>query len=284
MTENVAALILRAPGTNCDRETVRALELAGARCDSVHVDRICTAPGRTDPAFSLDPYGIVAVPGGFTYGDDLGAGVILGNRIARALGERLAAFVDGGGIVLGICNGFQVLVQAGLLPGPDLRGAVTLAPNRSGRFECRWVHLEGATDRSPLLERGAILPCPVAHAEGRLAVRDPGVLDELERGGQIAFRYVRPGCDAQPVPHPFNPNGSAGDVAGICDPTGRVLGLMPHPERNVEPFHDPLWTRRRSDDALHRPGPGLELFRRAVAAAPGAADGEEAGVALHTAD
>lgn len=267
--ERPRALVLRAAGTNCDRETVRALTLAGAEAETIHVERLVS--GRA----SLDPFSILVVPGGFTYGDDLGAGVILATRLLTGLREALSDFVARGGLVLGICNGFQVLVRAGLLPGPGMEGTCTLAPNERRRFESRWVRLRAETNLCPMLEKGESLDCPVAHGEGRFCVKDADVLDTLRASGQIALRYVAPASVAAAagdgggpaVPYPFDPNGSVESIAGICDPTGRILGLMPHPERNVEPHHAPRFT---ASDRNLAPGPGLAPFRRAVQAATSA--------------
>ncbi|MBL4847868.1 MAG: phosphoribosylformylglycinamidine synthase subunit PurQ, partial [Planctomycetes bacterium] len=160
------ALVLRAAGSNCDRETASALEMAGAVAERVHVNRLLE---QADPAKSLDAVDLLAIPGGFTYGDDLGAGRILGGLLAQGLQEAIQSLVARGGLVIGICNGFQVLVRAGLLPGGDA-GLTTLAGNRSGRFEARWTRLRVETDRSPWLTKGEVLDLPVAHAEGRLAL------------------------------------------------------------------------------------------------------------------
>ena len=263
---DVRALILRTAGTNCDGETVRALELAGARADLVYLGRAAAEPGM------LDDYRVLVLPGGFSYGDYVAAGRVFGIELKRALAGALAAFVRRGGLVLGICNGFQVLLEAGLFDGGDGPAAdgprdVALYGNESDRFECRWVSLRAEECACPWLTPGQLLPVPVAHAEGRLAVRSPAALERLRRRGQIAFRYARGGLAARPgspepgpVPYPDCPNGSVDAIAGLCDPTGRVLGLMPHPERNVTPWHHPHWTRlgERSE------GEGLPFFRSLV--------------------
>jgi phosphoribosylformylglycinamidine synthase len=249
-------LVLRTAGTNCDLETVHAFEVAGGAPERIHIHRLFAQPGL------LDRYHILALPGGFTYGDDLGAGRILAAEIRFRLGDEVRRFVEGGKLVLGICNGFQVLVHAGILPGGAVgRGerAVTLTFNESNRFEDRWVWLEAATDRSAFVEKGRRVFLPVAHGEGRFLVRDRGVLEDLEREGQVLFRYV----DAQgrSCGYPGNPNGSVGGIAGITDPTGRILGMMPHPERHVHRWQHPTWTR--SENGPPR-GDGFEIFERAV--------------------
>jgi phosphoribosylformylglycinamidine synthase len=246
------ALILRAPGTNCDEETAAAWERAGAVAETWHIGRILERPG------ALASFQIVTIPGGFSYGDDLGAGRILATRLA-ALGDALARFRDRGGLVLGICNGFQVLVRSGLLPG-DGRPA-TLARNDSGHFESRWVRLATTPGRTPFLADDELIELPIAHGEGKFLTADPQDVAALERSGQIVLRYVDE-AGAPTASYPANPNGSAAAVAGLCDPTGRVFGLMPHPERNVEPTHHPRWTR----SAPKPEGDGLRLFRNAVVA------------------
>ena len=323
----VPVLVLRTAGINCDEETMYAWRLAGADPALVHVNRLAENPGM------IDDHAILTIPGGFSYGDDIAAGSILAQRLACGLTDRLSAFVDRGGGILGICNGFQVLVKAGLLPGgPDGRAKVTVTYNDSAKFEARWVRLEVSTDRCPFLARvlatrsntedgegvkphrqssaeptrnptrprdsdgveddphreddalncdgtntahaasrglkpaaqvGAPNPThlemPVEHAEGKVVVADGGVLDKLTAGGFVALRYVD--ADGQTDVYPANPNGSDGGIAGLCDATGRIFGLMPHPDRAFEHTHHPHWTRRQSDG----PPDGLVVFQNAVA-------------------
>lgn len=260
------AVVLRAAGSNCDLETAAALDLAGAEVHRVHVNRLLDARGD-----ALDGVDLLAVPGGFTYGDDLGAGRILGLKLERHLADAVRRLVDRGGLVLGVCNGFQALVRAGLLPGGGV--AATLAPNASGRFEARWVRLRIETDRSPWLRKGDVWDVPSAHGEGRLVLADEGALAGLEAKGQVAARYLEPVDGApgvegtsgtSPARYPANPSGSTGDVAGLIDETGRILGLMPHPERNIEAWHRPGWTRRRGQGASG-PAVGRRPFEDALA-------------------
>jgi len=251
-------LVLRAPGTNCDQETGHAFEREGAEVAHVHVNALLGNPKLLTTAHGL------AIPGGFSYGDDLGAGTVLGTAIRAKLRDAIRRMVDRGGIVLGICNGFQVLVKTGLLPGfDDAHGmperAVALASNVQNRYEDRWVTLQAVTDRCVFVRRGDVIHCPVAHAEGRL-VLDDEILDRISAADQVALRYVAPD-GRSPVPFPFNPNGSTDDIAGLCDPTGRILGLMPHPERNQFPWQDPRFHR---GTAPKRPE-GTRLFENAVA-------------------
>lgn len=258
------SLVMRTAGTNCDAETVLALERAGSPVDRHHLHRILREPSR------LDDYAILALPGGFSYGDDIAAGRVYGLEVRHALAEALAHFVDRGGLVLGICNGFQVLVESGLLesapPGRDpSEREIALSQNQSHRFECRWVNLRSEDCACPWLEAGELLPCPAAHAEGRLVVRDDAVLERLRSQGQIALRYVTLADDGTvgPADYPDCPNGAVEQIAGLCDPTGRVLGLMPHPERNLEPWHHPEWTRRGARSV----GEGQSFYDRLVAVA-----------------
>jgi phosphoribosylformylglycinamidine synthase subunit PurQ / glutaminase len=255
---NVRVLILRAAGTNCDVETAHAWRLAGADTDTLHVKRILAEPA------GLRSFDILTLPGGFSYGDDLGAGTILAAELMQSAGDELRRFIAEGKLILGICNGFQVLVKAGLLPDPQ-SGArtVTLAGNASGRFEARWVRLRTGRTACRFLPPDTVLELPVAHAEGRLVCRDEGTQRALIEGASAALCYV--GANEGPCEYPANPNGSAGDIAGLTDPSGQVLGLMPHPERFVAASQHPLWTQRGSE----REPDGLLVFRSAVAALNG---------------
>ncbi|MCB9825083.1 MAG: phosphoribosylformylglycinamidine synthase I [Planctomycetes bacterium] len=250
-------LVLRAPGTNCDRETAYAFEQAGATTTAVHVNALLASPRQLE---SVDGF---VLPGGFSYGDDLGAGAVLGTMLRTKLGDPLKRLVDRGGIVLGICNGFQVLVRTGLLPGWDDESGedrlVALASNAQNRYEDRWVTLEATSKHCVFVRPGDRLHVPVAHAEGRFVTRDPAVRQSMVDRDLVALRYVAP-KGVSPAPFPFNPNGAEDDIAGITDPTGRVLGLMPHPERNQLPWQDPRFHR---GDAPGVPD-GRLPFRRAV--------------------
>jgi phosphoribosylformylglycinamidine synthase len=247
---DVSVLVLRAAGVNCERELCHAFAHAGA--DRVELEHI--------RALARDPTGlerarILAIPGGFSYGDDIYAGRLLGLELRRRLGERLDGWLAAGGLVFGVCNGFQVLCASGLLPAlPDDVAAeaagAALAGNDHGRFVDRWLELETLASVSVWAPpAGTRLLLPVAHAEGRF-VTTPDRLEKLEAARQIVFRYA-PGD---------NPNGSLADIAGICDPTGRILGLMPHPERHVLGLQHPRWTR----EGLRRHGDGLGIFERGV--------------------
>ncbi len=249
-------ILLRAPGTNCDEETAFAWEKAGAKVEPVHVNRLIESPGR------LAEFQILTIPGGFSYGDDLGAGRILATHLELALGAELTRFHDRGGFILGICNGFQVLVRAGLLPGGIRDRPATLAHNESGRFEARWVKLAPTPGLSPFVRFDEPIELPVAHGEGRFLTSMADDLDRLTTTGQVVLHY----CDQQGRPtesYPANPNGSPGGAAALCDPTGRIMGLMPHPERYVEPWHHPRWSRSK---ARPKQGDGMRIFTAATTA------------------
>lgn len=249
-------LILRAPGTNCDEETAHAFQLAGAEAERWHVNRLLESPGR------LAEFQVLCIPGGFSYGDDVAAGRILGNQIRHHLADTLLEFRDAGKLILGICNGFQVLLKTGLLVEEDEQGsAATLTWNDSGRFEDRWVRLAVDGGKCVFLAGIREMTLPVAHAEGKFVTRDEAALDRLQSAGQLVLRYTGPGGEKpQAVGYPANPNGSDGNVAGICDATGHVLGLMPHPERFVDPTQHPRWTR----EPARKAGDGLRVFQNAT--------------------
>lgn len=250
----VKAVVLRAAGINCDTETEHALELAGAKAQRVHINRLI------DDKSLLDGFHIIVVPGGFSYGDDVAAGRILANQIRHHLYGAVRKFIDDGKLVLGICNGFQVLVKCGLLGGNGSGSgqSVTITNNDSGKFEDRWVYLAPQTDRCVFIERGRRIYLPIAHGEGKVVTKSEADLKELQDGGLVAFKYVDK--DGREGDYPVNPNGSAGSIAGLTDVTGRVMGLMPHPERFVRATQHPRWTRLESRGE----GDGMGIFRNAA--------------------
>jgi phosphoribosylformylglycinamidine synthase subunit PurQ / glutaminase len=258
-------LVLRAAGINCDEETAEAVELAGGAAARVHINQLA------GDERSLLEYAGLIIPGGFSYGDHLGAGKLLAIDLIHRLQDQLRRFVEDGRPVLGICNGFQVLVKSGLLPGDSGAGegvpsqSVTLTANQQGHYECRWVRLAVDPGTPCIFTRGIAAPfaLPVGHGEGRLlAPRE--VLDQVEARKGVVLRYV----DEQGRPtdrYPANPNGSHGAIAGMCNPSGTVFGLMPHPDRAFLPQLHPDWIRNRS-----RPeGDGLPIFRNLVTYARG---------------
>ena len=255
---SLKTLILRTAGTNCDAETAHAFELAGSQCDLIHINRIL------EDKSLLDQYDMAAIPGGFSYGDDIAAGRILAGQIVNHLRDAMAKFVADGKPVIGICNGFQVLVKTGLLPG-SMGGrseqTTTLTNNDCGHFVDRWVHLASLKSKCIWTNGLALLELPIAHGEGKF-VPDEQIRKALHDKCQVALVYAQPDGEAAGGVEPFNPNGSVDDVAGICDATGLVFGLMPHPERFVDATQHYAWTRRQR---LDEPGSGLQVFQNAVA-------------------
>jgi phosphoribosylformylglycinamidine synthase len=247
MSTQPTTLILRAAGTNCDAEAVFAFELAGSATRLLHINRLLEFPA------ILDQCQILALPGGFSYGDDIAAGKILANQIVHHLGDPIRRFIEAGKPVIGICNGFQVLVKTDLLPGA-LAGAAgqtaTLTNNDSGRFIDRWVSLVPKPSRCIWTRGLEPLELPIAHGEGKFVPASQQIRKTLWQQEQVALVYAD------------NPNGSTDDIAGVCDPSGLVFGLMPHPERYVDPTQHYAWTRQRP---LPKDGQGLKIFQNAVA-------------------
>ncbi len=264
----VKALVLCGYGLNCDRETAHALELAGAGAVRVHINALVA--GRV----KLAEFQVMAFVGGFSWGDDHGAGVICAHRLKSALGDELVRFVQKGGLVIGICNGFQVLVNLGLLPGlagAYRRRAVALIDNDCGNFRDDWVRLAAAPEAPCVFTRGMeTLELPVRHGEGKFFCR-PEILAALQEHRQVVLRYADAAGRPAKGAFPANPNGSLDDIAGICDPSGRVFGLMPHPEAFLHPTNHPGWTRRREqarraggDFPPAGPTDGVRLFQNGV--------------------
>lgn len=257
--------VVRAPGTNCDQETAFAFESCGGQPERVHLNRLLEDPS------ALDQYQILCVSGGFSYGDDLGAGVLFASQLRTHLSDTISKFLQADKLVLGICNGFQTLLKAGILPD----GAVswqrtaetsvdaTLTWNLNGKYTARWVRVKCQSPQNVFLRGLDELDLPIAHAEGRIVVRDPAILEQWNSRGQAAVVYVPwKNTDGLSGPDwPSNPNGSTADLAGLGDASGRVLGLMPHPERFLFATQHPQWTRRtRQDDS----GDGRKIFENAV--------------------
>jgi phosphoribosylformylglycinamidine synthase len=262
-------LIMHAPGTNRDREAALACQVAGGDPEIVPINQLI-ARGRLFASYQM-----LVLPGGFSYGDDLGAGRLWANDLYHRFRDDLDSFVAEGKPVLGICNGFQALVKAGYLPGPGAPQRVTLTRNRSGRFECRWVRLRPVSGSRCLFTRDLEedILCPVAHGEGRFAVAEEAMASTLGEDGLVVLRYVAPVSSSEALSlsvsvatrkhagYPHNPNGSASDIAGICNRAGNVFGLMPHPEDHIFPEQHPRWTRGEAG------GMGIQLFRNGVRAA-----------------
>jgi phosphoribosylformylglycinamidine synthase subunit PurQ / glutaminase len=251
-------LILRTAGTNCDLETAHAFELAGASTERVHINRLLS-----DKSL-LDGYQILAFPGGFSYGDDIAAGRILAAQVSHYLEEAVHRFIDAGKPIIGICNGFQVLVKTSLLPGPlagETGQTCTLAHNDNGRFTAKWVRLAPVKSRCVWTEGLDPLELPIAHGEGRFVPKNDQVRRALWDNEQVALVYANP--DDSPATGEHNPNGSIDAIAGVCDATGLVFGLMPHPERFVDVTQHPAWSRMTARSSPV--GAGLHIFKNAVA-------------------
>ena len=248
-------LVLRAPGTNCDFETAHAFERAGAQTQRIHINRILENPDLTKD------FQILCIPGGFSYGDDVAAGRILANQMRNHLADLMQEFKASDKLLLGICNGFQVLIKSGILLDDNECGdpPATLCWNDHGRYEDRWVHLKTTSDKCVFLRGMDQTYLPIAHAEGRFVMGDAQVAARLQSNGQLALAYTTPtGGDATGFPD--NPNGAELNVAGVCDVSGRVFGLMPHPERFIDGTQHPRWTR----EGLQDEGAGMSIFRNAV--------------------
>ncbi len=263
----INALVLRAAGTNCNKETEYAFSLVGINPVSVHINQLIK-----NPKLLLD-FQILAIAGGFSYGDDIGAGRLFANEIKYKISDVFLEFINRDNLVIGICNGFQVLVRLGILPGEMVETSAnsshrlnkfpetsaSLHWNDSQKFEDRWCHLEIPTTNNSVFLKGLNnIILPVAHAEGNFIVENEQNAEMLEKSAQIALRYVNE--TGGKATYPDNPNGSMHDIAGISDKTGRILGLMPHPERFLHYFNSPFWSKQ-SDNGE---GQGLQLFKNAA--------------------
>ena len=266
---DVRVLIITGLGLNCEAETDAAFRMVGARPEMVHLLDLLdgTAPRR------LSNYSILAFVGGFAFGDHLGAGSVFANKIRWKMYDELVGFIEAGGLAFGVCNGFQTMTRLGLLPGFDgdyRTPRVTLAPNDRLGYRDAWVRL-GFDESSPCVwTRGlTTMDLPARHGEGKFIARTGEIGERLESGSLIAARYLGP--DDRPTEEwPDNPNGSPAGVAGICDPSGRLFGMMPHPDAYLYPFQHPLWSRRKIDGDLPVEGEGLAIFRNGVDAAAAA--------------
>jgi len=255
MAQNVKVIVLRTTGTNCNEETAFAFSRCGAYVDQVHINALVSGVKK------LSDYHILALPGGFSYGDDIASGRILANELRLKLGEDIKQFIRDGKLIIGICNGFQILAKAGILPGlgMNIGQEATLFYNDSAKFEARWVPLK--LENRCVWTQGMApqIYLPVAHGEGKFIPRDKKVLESLMANKQIVLRYCA--IDGSKPEYPDNPNGSTEDIAGICDTTGRILGLMPHPERHFLFEQHPFWTRLPKKSEF---GDGAKIFENGV--------------------
>jgi phosphoribosylformylglycinamidine synthase len=251
-------LVLTGYGINCEDETAYAFNLpsVGGEAQQLHLSDLIAQPQR------LDGFHMLVIPGGFAFGDDIAAGIVLATKLRYRLEQPLSKFLQDGKLVLGICNGFQALVRLGVLPavaGLQWHQEATLTANDSGKFEDRWVHMRvNASCPSPFVQGIERLYLPVRHGEGKFVPRDEDILQALHTNHQIAACYCGP--DGPAAPYPWNPNGSVDHIAAVCDPSGRIFGLMPHPEAYVHRTQHPRWTR----ETLPEEGLGVQIFRNAV--------------------
>ena len=260
--EDVRVCVLRIEGTNCEDEMYEAFRMVGTSPEKVHLKQLI-GQSPSDLKRDIEDYDILAFPGGFSAGDYVRAGAIFAARIKSAIGPQIRRFVEAEKPVLGVCNGFQILVELGLLPALDdvmsPEPTAALYTNDSARFECRPTLLRndnrGKCIFTSDVPKKKVLMIPSAHAEGKLLSMDPRFVDRLEENDQIVFRYV--GENGEDATYPWNPNGSPSDIAGICNPAGNVLGMMPHPERVLTRFTHPDWTRGYDSEE----GDGLCIFR-----------------------
>ena len=252
--------IVRTAGTNCDKETAFAFSQVGSQAVLVHVNDLVKGKD------SLENYQILAFSGGFSYGDDIASGKIFANELKCKLAVALKSFISNGKLIIGICNGFQILVKSGLLPGnSELKQESSLIINDSGKFEDRWVYLKRGGKCIWTKNIPEVIYLPVAHGEGKFIVQNKKVLDKLKRNGQIVFQYCH--SKGKFSGYPDNPNGALDNIAGITDETGRILGLMPHPERHITVSQHPRWsalTNRKQGLSFREAGDGLQIFRNGV--------------------
>ena len=270
--KTVRALVLTGYGLNCDYETDFSLKLAGANSERIHINELIPSE-KSDATVTLDKYHILVVGGGFSWADDHGAGVIMASKLRYNIGEQIEEFIKEGKLIIGICNGFQALVNLGLLPGFDgdyHSRKVALTYNDSGNFVDRWVTLRAQENSVCVFTKGiSTLELPVRHGEGKFYAKKE-IIDRLIKKNQVVIRYAdEEGCPAQGR-WPFNPNGSLYDIAGVCDSTGRIFGVMPHPEAYNHYTNHPDWTRKKEELARmgkeieREEGKGITIFRNAV--------------------
>jgi len=262
MAHKPPILILTGYGANCEAESTHAWQMAGAAPRMVHLHDLLENPDQ------LRRFAALMFIGGFSFGDHLGSGQVLALRLRCRLQDNLARFINAGNLVLGVCNGFQVMVKLGLLPGFDgdyLSRKITLTHNDCGAFQNFWINL-GFESKCPcVFTRGLkAMPLPIRHGEGKIITLDKTVLDRIENEHCVVCRYLDAQTGKPTMRFPDNPNGSTNAIAGLCDPTGRVFGLMPHPEAYLFPENHPQWQRQKIAGKLPKHGQGLKIFKNAV--------------------
>ncbi len=265
------ALILTGYGINCEEETYTCFRTAGADADILHINDLIENPK------ALEDYQVLAFPGGFSYADDTGSGNAYANKLKNHLNEKILSFAQKDKLIIGICNGFQILINLGLTPTANNKYGTrqtALMHNTNARLECRWVHLKNTSQKCIWTKDIDLLHVPIAHGEGNFYAED-AVLTDLQSNDQIAFKYIKPDGSPADQTFPHNPNGSILDIAGICDPSGRIFGMMPHPERFYSFENEDGWElkkealireSRKSGTPLSLPkkGAGLKIFQNAV--------------------
>jgi len=255
-------LIITGYGLNCEAESKAAWELAGASPELVHFNDLLDRPAR------LRDYRALMFIGGFSYGDHMSSGHVFALRVKHRMREDLQKFIDAGNLVLGVCNGFQIMVKLGLLPGLDndfFTQTVSLTQNDCGSFQNFWVRLRFESQSPCVFTRGLeFMPLPIRHGEGKIFTLDQDLLSKIEAQGCVACRYADPMTGAATLEFPHNPNGSLNAIAGLCDPTGKIFGLMPHPEAYLHPENHPQWDLQKLRGELPQRGLGLKIFTNAV--------------------
>jgi phosphoribosylformylglycinamidine synthase I len=262
MASNVPVLIITGYGLNCEDESRYAWELAGAKPELIHLNDLIARPSR------LQDFAALMIIGGFAYGDHMTSGHVFALRIKHRMSGELEKFIAQGKLIMGVCNGFQIVVKLGLLPGLDkdyFSQKLSIMQNDCGAFQDRWVRLRFEPSSPCVFTRGLdFMLLPVRHGEGKLFTSDKNLLKRLEQLGCIPCRYANPETGEATQQFPYNPNGSLNAIAGLCDPSGRIFGLMPHPEAYLYPENHPQWDLQALRGTLPEHGLGLKLFRNAV--------------------
>ncbi len=255
-------LVITGNGFNCEKETAYAFEMNGGKPEIYNMNFV------VERDISLSDYQIMAFIGGFSYGDHLGGGRVAANKFLYNLKDDLQTFINRDTLIIGICNGFQVLMQLGVLPACDdkyFEKTLTLSPNNSRRYEDRWVRLGVNTNSKCVFTKNIeSFSVPVRHGEGKIYTPDVTLFENILENNQVVVQFLHPESGNPTEEYPFNPNGSYKGIAGICDPSGRIFGLMPHPEAYLSQFNNPVWTRLKSEGKMPTEGEGVQIFRNAV--------------------